>query len=481
MTFTGQIYNAPPGAASTIGNQLNTFYWDRKALVDAAQEMFFQPLADAKSMPTNFGKELKVFYYIPLLDERNVNDQGIDAAGVTMTPTEFYVTIPHAVVTVSNASKAAAVTTINANVGTATVASAGANDSGGTGLANITITGPLVSKYSTEAEADAVVALDIGAHKVAAYGNVYGSSKDVGTISASMPTLTEEGGRVNRVGFTRIERSGTLQEHGFFMEYTADSLMFDTDSELYSHLSQEMVKGANEMVEDLLQVDLLTSAGTVVYAGTATSTKEITGEGADPGLVNYADLKKLSIALDDNRTPKSTKIIKGSTLVDTVTLGNTRFAYIGSELQTTIEELVDNLGNAAFKPVEKYASGTTVMNGEIGSAAGFRFIVVPTMMSWKGAGASVGINPGYKETGDHYDVFPILVVGDGAFATVGLQGSGKTGSGNKFQIIVKKPGPDMATVQDPYGKIGFASITFYHGFINLRSERLGLVKTVAPE
>lgn len=475
------LYNAPPGSASTVGPQFNTFYWDRKSLIDAAQEMFFQPLADAKSMPTNFGKELKVFYYIPLLDDRNVNDQGIDASGVTMTSDEFYVTIPQTPVVVANASKAAAATAINANVGTDTVATAAANDSAGTGYANINITGPLVTKYATEAEADAVVALNIGAHKAAAYGNLYGSSKDVGTISARMPTLTEEGGRVNRVGFTRVERTGTLQEHGFFMEYTEDSLTFDTDSELYSYLSSEMVKGANEMVEDLLQIDLLSAAGTVVFAGSASATTEITAEGVDPSLVNYSDLKGLSIALDDNRTPKSTKIIKGSTLIDTVTLGNARFAYIGSELQTTIEELVDNLGNAAFKPVEKYASGTTVMNGEIGSAAGFRFIVVPTMMSWKGAGAKVSSNPGYKETGGHYDVFPILVVGDGAFATVGLQSSGKAGSGNKFKIIVKKPGEQNATVSDPYGKIGFSSITFYHGFINLRSERIGLVKTVAPE
>ena len=211
------LYNAPPGSASTVGPQFNTYYWDRKSLIDAAQEMFFQPLADSKSMPTNYGKELKVFYYIPLLDERNINDQGIDAAGVTMTDTEFYVTIPQSPVVIANAGKAAAVTAINANVGTATVAAAGADNSAGLGFANVTITGPLVTKYTTEAEADAVLALNIGAHKVAAYGNLYGSSKDVGTISARMPTLTEEGGRVNRVGFTRVERSGTLQEHGFFM------------------------------------------------------------------------------------------------------------------------------------------------------------------------------------------------------------------------------------------------------------------------
>ena len=75
----------------------------------------------------------------------------------------------------------------------------------------------------------------------------------------------------------------------------------------------------------------------------------------------------------------------------------------------------------------------------------------------------------------------MLVVGSESFATVGLQSSGKAGAGQKFKIIVKKPGTEMATVLDPYGKIGFSSITFYHGFIPLRAERIGLVKTVAPE
>lgn len=480
-----QLYNSPNvnggGVDSTIGSQLNTYYWDRRSLIDAAWEMYFSPLADSRSMPTNYGKELKVFYYVPLLDDRNVNDQGIDASGVTMTPTEFYVSLPSATVKVTNATKAAAVTTINANVGTDTVATAGANDSGGSGFANITIAGPLTSKYSSEAAADDVVALNVGAVKKAAYGNFYGSSRDIGTIAARMPTLTEEGGRVNRVGFTRLERSGTLQEHGFFMEYTKDSLTFDTDADLYSHLSREMTIGANQIMEDLLQIDLLSAAGTVILTGVATQVSEITAEGVDPSIVTYQDLKRLAITLDDNRTPKNTKLIKGSSLEDTVTVNAARYLFIGSELQTVCEDMENSLGGAAFVPVRQYADAGTIANGEIGAIGDFRIVINPQMMRWSGAGAAVGTNPGYMETAGHYDVFPMLVVGSEAFATVGLQGSGKEADGMKFQIIVKKPGPDMATVQDPYGKIGFASITFYHGFISLRPERLGLVKTCAPE
>lgn len=394
-----QLYNAPPGTPSDIGPQFNTHYWDRRSLIDAAEQMFFSPLADVRSMPMHYGKELKVYYYVPLLDDRNVNDQGLDAAGA-----------------------------------------------------------------------------------VTAWGNIYGSSKDVGLISARMPTLTEEGGRVNRVGFTRLERSGTLQEHGFFTEFSEDMMTFDTDSDLYGHMSREMVAGANEITEDLLQIDLLSNAGTVVYTGVATQDSEITGEGGNPSVVTYMDLKKLSIVLDDNRTPKNTKIIKGSTMNDTATINASRIMYIGSELQITVENMVDGLNNPAFVPVRKYAAASTIMNGEIGSVGDFRIIVVPNMMNWEGAGAvATGANLGYSDDGANYNIFPMLVVGDGSFATVGLQGSGKKGAKQKFKIIVKKPGKEMATIQDPYGKIGFSSITFYHGFIALRPERLAVVKTVAAE
>ncbi len=393
-----QIYNAPPAQASSVGPQFNTHYWDRRSLIEVAEEMFFSPLADVRNMPMHYGKELKVYYYVPLLDDLNVNDQGLDAAGASY-----------------------------------------------------------------------------------AGGNLYGSSRDVGTISGRMPEMQEEGGRINRVGFTRLERSGTLQEHGFFTEFTEDSMTFDTDSDLYGHMSREMLGGANEITEDLLQIDLLNAAGVVVYSGVATQDSEMTGEGADPSVVTYADLKKLAITLDDNKTPKHTKIIKGSRMTDTATVNAARVLYIGSELQTTVENMVDGLSRPAFTPVRQYADAATIMNGEIGSVADFRVVVVPQMMKWEGAGAAEGTNPGFDATGGNYDIYPMLVVGDASFATVGLQSSGKKNGKQKFRIIVKKPGKEQATTADPYGKIGFSSITFYHGFIALRPERIGLVKTIAPE
>lgn len=478
-----QIYNAPvvnvAGSASTVGPQFNTHYWDRKSLIDAAEEMYFSPLADAKSMPKHYGKELRVYYYVPLLDDLNVNDQGLDANGVARVTGTFSVSFPD-VVEVLDAGAAAAVAAINDNVTSATgtaevVAATGGDGPSGATHTLITLTTNTVY-FADETDADAAIAAAGAGVKMQNAGSMYGGSRDVGTILGKMPTLTENGGRVNRVGFTRLERKGELQEHGFFMEWTEDSLMFDTDSDLYGHLSREMLRGANEIYEDLLQADLLAAADVKIYPGVATSLREISGESGGVTALDVGDLKRLSVILDDNRTPKKTTIIKGSRMTDTRVVSASRIAYIGSELQIMISDWTD------FVPVEKYADAATIMNGEIGAipTAHLRIVVVPQMMRWQGVGADESTNGGYQASGGRYDVAPLLVIGNEAFATIGLQGMGGAGK-SKFRIIVKKPGEQNADRTDPYGKIGFSSIKFFYGFIKLRGERMAVAYSPIPE
>jgi len=221
---------------------------------------------------------------------------------------------------IANASKVGAVTAINANVGDTIVATAGADGSGGSGLATITVTG-LSARFADATDKNAVLALNLGAVATQGHANLYGSSKDVGTITSRLPALSETGGRVNRVGFTRIERSGSITKFGIFTEFTQESFDFDTDEDLYGHLSRELVQGATQLTEAVLQVDLLNGAGTVVYAGAATSHATVTGEGTISE-VDYDDLTRLATILNDNRTPKQTKVITGSRMIDTKTISS---------------------------------------------------------------------------------------------------------------------------------------------------------------
>ena len=403
LNDTTQIrYNDPNGTPSDIdkgtGRQINTEYWHKKSLIEAAKETYFGALADTTHMPKHFGKKISMYHYLPILDDANINDQGIDAAGVTI-----------------------------------------------------------------------------------ANGNLYGSSKDVTTISAKIPLLGETGGRANRVGTSRKVIEGTMEKVGFFTEFSRDALDFDTDNELYGHLSSEMIKAANELNEDLIQMDLLNGAGVVKFAGVATQDSEITGEGANISEVTYDDLQRLSIDLANNRTPKKTRVITGSRMVDTKVVNSGYYMYVGSEMVPTLSRMTDHHGNPAFVGVEHYAhagvAGVNSINGEIGKVGDFRIVQVPEMQKWEGAGAAETSNEGYTATGGNYDIHPMLVVGDGAFTTIGFQTDGKS---TKFKIKYSNPGDDISYgAHDPFGEIGFISIKFWYGSLVMRPERLGLVKTVA--
>jgi hypothetical protein len=163
-----------------------------QAIIDAKKDMYFTPLADVVSMPKHMGKQIKVYQYVPLLDDRNNNDQGIDANGVTLTGTQFVITYPSLVVSVVDASAAAAVTAIN-NVRAGTTspgAVAGGAGSAGAGRTAITLT-VQSALYDTPAKRDTILAFNMGVSVKTDFGNLYGSSKDVGTIVGRLPGLGE--------------------------------------------------------------------------------------------------------------------------------------------------------------------------------------------------------------------------------------------------------------------------------------------------
>jgi N4-gp56 family major capsid protein len=222
----------------------------------------------------------------------------------------------------------------------------------------------------------------------------------------------------------------------------------------------------------------------VLYAGAAVEDDDVTGEVAGDvpaSIVTYKNLMRLDKILNDNRTPKQTRVITGSRLIDTKVVQGGRIAYIGSDLSIVIRGMTDLFGNPAFIAIQHYADAGTILNGEIGSVGPFRFIEVPEMLHWAGAGAAVTDNPGYQSTvvggTDHYDIFPILVVGADSFSTIGFQTDGKT---LKFSVLTKMPGNDTADRNDPYGETGFSSIKWYYGILIKRAERLAVIKTVAP-
>jgi N4-gp56 family major capsid protein len=447
---TANAYNAPTktdgGTASGVGLQAISDYYFKKALIAVRDHQYFMPLADVRAMPKHMGKKIKQDVYVPMIDALNTGDQGIDAAEAVLVAGTW----------------------------------SSWNSSG------------VLQEANDATEADAIT--EAGANGDVALNdqNLYGSSKDTGAILNKIPLLREHGGRVNRVGFTRTQVEGELLKRGFFTEYTQESMDFDSDSELLSHIVEEALVGANEITEAELQKDLITTAtsdGTAYFcSGTASAAvPALAGSTVAAGatrtalklavdeVVVYEDLMNLSIALDDNKTPKQTKVISGSRMIDTKTVNGGRIMYIGSELIPVVRKMTDITGSgvgSGFISVEKYADASNTVHGEIGSVDQFRIVVVPEMQHDRKGGASAANTAGTGKQGA--DIYPMLVVGDGAFTTIGFQTDGKS---VKFSVNHKKPGKEIASLDDPYGEVGFYSIKWYYGFMALRPERLGIIWT----
>lgn len=466
------------GSNSTIGPQNKTNFWIKKALIEAKKQQFFSRLADVTAMPKNMGKTIKQFHYLPLLDDANMFDQGLNAAGVAGDFDKVIVITPPNLVgnaLVKTPHVLEYVVGTDAVVGTAlTKAQALAFN-----LLKFKygIAGADYAAVKTAATTAGFVVDDTIA-AIPAAGNLYGSSKDPGVINARLPLLGEQGGRVNKVGFKRVEIEGTIRKFGFFHEYSQESLDFDNDDMLEEHLTRETLNAANEINEDLIQMDLLNGAGVRRFGGTAVSLATMTGEAGSVSVVSYAGLSRLSVELDMNRCPKATKMITGSTMTDTKVVPAARFIHIGPELVPTLRELADTFGQPAFIPVEKYGAATTPVDGEVGAIADFRVIVVEEMMNYAGAGATASAGgTTYRNTNGKYDVFPMLVVGSESFSTIGFQTDGKQ---VKFTLTHKKPGVETADrMTDPYGEMGFMSIKWYYGSMILRPERIAVYYSVA--
>ncbi len=235
------------GSNSSVGNQLRTDYYHKKALIEAAKDSYFSQMADVRSMPKNMGKTIKQYHYLPILDDRNLNSQGIDAAGALASAGVVGTvnTLPYiAAVSVLPQGQPVSQTIYfrgdNATSDAAALAEAKAKfvawayskgfttaqDIDGTSTAAdiaaayVELVGGVVSADGAGATSTTLpyVVNTIAGSSTTVYGNFYGSSKDVGTITSKIPALSETGGRVNRVGMKRIELEGSIEKFGFFTE-----------------------------------------------------------------------------------------------------------------------------------------------------------------------------------------------------------------------------------------------------------------------
>ena len=417
---------------SSLGTQFNDKFWSRAAIVEAKKKKTFSQLAKKEVQPKHYGDKLVKYHELPILHAANINDQGIDANGVKMVPGKWY-----------------------------------AYDAGGTRI------GEYDSKQEAKSAAGTTGTIKSG------NGNLFGGSKDIAVQRGAFPALTEEGGAINQVGMKRLTIEGKVKEYGFAMTFTKKSLDMDTETGLLARYSKGVGEAYGDTREAQLRSDLL-AAGELnaVYAGAASTF----GEMDSTCTLTFQDLRLMDNSLKEARCPKDTEIINGTTKVGTVTVGKARYVYVPSSLIPTLEDMKDANGKDLWIPVEMYAAGGTIAEDEIGKIGQFRFIEVEEMPHYEGVGADSDADdndesdePNFFTTHTatnewKYDVFPVLFVGSGSFATIGF-------SGDVARVTTVMPKADAHN--DFFGKKGVVSISWYYGFMALRPEWIKTIFSTA--
>jgi len=195
-------------------------------------------------------------------------------------------------------------------------------------------------------------------------------------------TIAEGAGAVNKVTPKKVTFTTDLARYGFMIEYTDDAVAFSEDI-VQTRYREELGYLMNQANEDLIQRDMLNSAGININAGGDITDNQmgtyIEADGTNEDLykVNFDVVRKGVRALVRNRAKRNTEKITGSTKVGTTPINHAFYCIVGPEVKMDLETATRGATyekEFIYVPAYQYASQQNLAEGEIGSMHDVRFI-----------------------------------------------------------------------------------------------------------
>ena len=187
-------------------------------------------------------------------------------------------------------------------------------------------------------------------------------------------------------------------------------------------------------VNELIVYGALKACTNVYYGGTGTSLATVNG-GLTLGMI-----RKIVKNLQANHAKPVSSVLAASNRFGTDPVAQGYFVYAHTDLEPDIRDL------PGFVPTEKYASGTPMPN-EVGKVERFRFLTSPDFPSIQNAGAAIGSTNLYSTSGTSLDVYPFIVLAEGAFSQIAVRGMSST---NPTFLP-----PSQKSKSDPHGQRGY--------------------------
>ncbi len=233
------------------------------------------------------------------------------------------------------------------------------------------------------------------------------------------------------LSYTRIE--ATPAYYGDVIEFN-DVVSDLVDDPVLTDMAEVMGTQIAETKEGI-NYDILKAGTNKFYDGSAfTLRTEVINK------VSSSRLQSILRQLQRNKARPITKILKSTQNYGTQSVDASYVAFGHTDLLTDLEAM------SGFKKVADYGGADTISPYEVGSWGRFRFILSPEYAPYADAGDLAATNGMISTTGTQADVYPIVILGMEAAATIPLAGK----SAIKPTIIR----PEVLEKSDPLGRTG---------------------------
>lgn len=249
--------------------------------------------------------------------------------------------------------------------------------------------------------------------------------------------------------------STVISQYGGWVPFT-DVLLDTHEDPNLQKITMGLGEQAAAVKEQIIWAEMIGGTN-VLYTGAATSRATVEAP------ISEEELIAAQRFLKANKAKHITRMLKASQNIATEPVAPAFIAFGHSNLEPDFRALPN------FVVREKYASGSTVSDYEIGKFQDIRVILSPDLLPLfgEGSGTTTGV---LSRDGADVDVYPIVIVGQDAYGCVPMRGMESVG------ITVKNP---TATYEDPLAQRGFASWKMWYVAVRLNEEWMVRIEAAA--
>ena len=253
-----------------------------------------------------------------------------------------------------------------------------------------------------------------------------------------------------------VDYTVSLAQYGDYITIT--DVILDTHTDPVLAQATDILGEQASVTVETLRFNVLKAGTNVWYAN------NVANRAAVATTITLTDQRRVTTGLNRQMAKKITQVVASKADFNTTSVEAAYMAVAHPDLESDIRNMT------GFVPVAKYGPHTSPFEGEIGSVEQVRYLLTTVVAPWTSAGVINASAATMRTSGDHIDVYPILVFGRDAYGLVPLKGK----SSMTPMVVNPKPAPG-----DPLAQRGTVGWKLWTGTVILQDAFMARLEVAA--